>query len=306
MREPAYLLADAHRRWFKQAYKQGLDAMVGPQDIRAIATALRTGDIVSVQKRFPPYNHDDPNSSAAWAAMADKFEAAYKRLFAASAVQQLRKLGARVRLVKATRLDFDMAFDINNPFAVAWIDKKTAKLLTDLSQQSRDNIQALIRQSFTTGMTIDQLTPLIKAQISLTTGEAAAVDRRYQAAMKQGVAADKAVDIAEQYTDKLMDSRAERIARTETIAAEAGGQDDAWREARANGYLSEDTQRVWIASEGACPLCQSIDGKTVGMDEPWIATSPSGRLVSVNLPPLHGNCRCSVGLADPSQPEDES
>lgn len=82
----------------------------------------------------------------------------------------------------------------------------------------------------------------------------------------------------------LADWRAERIARTEVIAAHAHG-------AKA-GYEASGTVRGlrWLDGQAfACPLCRQLHNQVRRLDEPFYV----GRFGD-GLPPRHPNCRCAV------------
>jgi Phage Mu protein F like protein. len=99
---------------------------------------------------------------------------------------------------------------------------------------------------------------------------------------------------AEKYADRLLSSRAEAIARTETIAASNEGQRELWLQAVDQGLLTGTEQREWIASPKSCEACEEMDGETVGLTEEF--QLPDGD--SVIGPPAHPNCTCAVGLSD--------
>lgn len=91
--------------------------------------------------------------------------------------------------------------------------------------------------------------------------------------------------------------RAERIARTESIAASNEGALEAYRQSPLV------TGKEWSANFGACPICQSLDGKIVEIEKNFAdkgATLESGDskfVVSYEHlvhPPLHPNCRCAL------------
>ena len=96
-----------------------------------------------------------------------------------------------------------------------------------------------------------------------------------------------------------MRDRAETIARTETIRALSAGQDELWAQAREDGFLGADAQRVLIAAPDACDICLALDGVAVGLDEPWITDAGD----EVDAPPVHPRCRCSMAIDDPGSPD---
>lgn len=94
------------------------------------------------------------------------------------------------------------------------------------------------------------------------------------------------------------DVRAERIARTETIAASNEAAQEAYRQSPLVVSLE------WSTEADGCVYCQALNGKIVGIDETFARTGESvtgtdGTLLpisyeSIGHPPLHPNCRCSI------------
>jgi len=102
--------------------------------------------------------------------------------------------------------------------------------------------------------------------------------------------------------DGWKDWRAERIARTESIRALELGRIQQWKE---TGVVAG---KIWDANGDACPFCLDMDGKYVELGEPYFTPDGPDQVVefngkeitlqhnymTVDAPPLHPNCRCSV------------
>jgi len=96
--------------------------------------------------------------------------------------------------------------------------------------------------------------------------------------------------------------RAERIARTETLKASNYATNEAYKQ---TGYV---TAQKWYTNPGACPLCDEMDGKTVGLDSSFIDqgatleyTDADGNAKTfvadyetIETPPIHAQCRCTI------------
>lgn len=100
--------------------------------------------------------------------------------------------------------------------------------------------------------------------------------------------------------------RAERIARTETLKASNRATVNAYKQ---TGYV---TGKQWYANPGACPICESVDGKTVSLDTnfanvgqsiSYTETNAEGEEVTkeypvsyedIGTPPLHPQCMCCI------------
>ena len=80
------------------------------------------------------------------------------------------------------------------------------------------------------------------------------------------------------------------------LTASNTGQDALWQEAKKQGAISEDTtRRVWILTmdDRLCELCEPMEDAEAPLSGPFI--SPKTKQEHMR-PPLHVQCRCSVGL----------
>ena len=71
---------------------------------------------------------------------------------------------------------------------------------------------------------------------------------------------------------RLRRQRALTIARTETMRAANMGQQLLWKQAQAQGLIDPTrVVREWIVTrdDRTCPICRPMDGKRVGLDQPW-------------------------------------
>lgn len=94
------------------------------------------------------------------------------------------------------------------------------------------------------------------------------------------------------------DVRAERIARTETLAASNAGAAEAYKQSPLV------VAKEWSAESNACEFCLELDGKIVGLEESFAElgedVSGSGDnsyrvgYETLETPPLHPNCRCAI------------
>lgn len=98
--------------------------------------------------------------------------------------------------------------------------------------------------------------------------------------------------------DTAMTKRAERIARTETIHASESAQLEAMRQ------LPSVVAMEWMVNPDACPFCQALNGKIVGLKETFVDLNGSviaedgstfvADYENIQHPPLHVNCRCTT------------
>jgi HK97 family phage portal protein len=73
-------------------------------------------------------------------------------------------------------------------------------------------------------------------------------------------------------------------------------------------YVAAGFGSVWVASGGACPICQEMDGRSTGPQESFLnegqtvdpgdgKTTPLKVSGSVRHPPLHEGCECDIAAA---------
>lgn len=88
--------------------------------------------------------------------------------------------------------------------------------------------------------------------------------------------------------------RAQMIAETETTFASANGAVEGYRE---SGVVMGMTWKT-VVDERVCPICGSLDGVTVGLDERFYDALPPNLQNRVrrqfDKPPAHPRCRCRV------------
>lgn len=149
------------------------------------------------------------------------------------------------------------AFDRTNPRARDWVDEHVGELIDEMSRSTRERVKDLV------GRTVD--------------GE---FDTH---------------DLADRITELIGDeSRAETIARTETMAASNGGQREAWAQAVDDGLLNGDEEEEWITTPDdiTCEICQPMDGVKKPLGGQF---NVGGELI--DGPPAHPRCRCTTALA---------
>lgn len=104
-------------------------------------------------------------------------------------------------------------------------------------------------------------------------------------------------DRIEEQLDRWQESRAEQVARKESVFA-----GNAF--AKAFYVLAGVTALRWVATGDSCPYCRHLDGKVVGIQkfflsagtsfEPDGADRPLKPGSNIGHPPVHDGCDCSV------------
>lgn len=187
---------------------------------------------------------------------------------------------------------------VTSPVMVEAARTLTANLVTRVDRESREAIRHILEQAFMEGMAPRDAAPLIRKVIGLNRGQAAAVLGRRRAGMPEQRLAG--------FADRMLRQRAMTIARTETIRAANRGQQETWAQmARAHLIDTSRLRQEWITTpdDRLCDLCAPMDGKTVSLGSQFESTErgvlPSERQAfageTVDCPPLHPNCRCTLG-----------
>jgi hypothetical protein len=130
---------------------------------------------------------------------------------------------------KSMPKSMDISFDETNPEAVAWARNRAAELVErNIIPDSKDAIRAIITRSFEEGITPASSARLIREHIGILPRHADAVETYRQMLIDAGRTEDDAAGLAARYAQKLVNYRANNIARTETINASSAGQDALW------------------------------------------------------------------------------
>lgn len=163
------------------------------------------------------------------------------------------------------------------------------------------------------GSTFDSNTDAIRRYFETRSQKASSAindetDKQLKASLAEGIANGESIqdliDRVEQVFGAAAGYRAERIARTETIAASTYASISAWDQ---SGVVDA---KEWFTAqdERVCLFCNSMDGQIVSLDTDYFKQGDSldledgeGRpqrikfdFSAIDGPPLHANCRCTL------------
>jgi uncharacterized protein with gpF-like domain len=196
----------------------------------------------------------------------------------------------------------EMAWDILNPLALAWIRDESSRLITNISQETKQAIRETIARGFQEGYGIEKMADPIrdildkaKQNFGLNSRQAAAFDRYRNDLIKRGLPDNKIASLMETYHRRLIKERAELIARTETIKAANEGYRQKIEQAVSEDLIDPLVWEMrWIVTqdEKKCEKCQSMRGKR----RPISGVYGEGEYAGTDGPPGHPNCRCAEGL----------
>jgi len=184
--------------------------------------------------------------------------------------------------------------------AQEYIKQRGAELITLLSNEQRDAIQAMVAQAANyEAMTADRLSRIIRPTIGLTARQSQANLRYWHTMWLAGVESGMSPRAAETRADRLAATYAARqhryramsIARTELATAYNQGAYGATIAAQEQGFLGDVVKR-WLtaADERVCPICAPLDETVVNLNSVFRNGS--------FLPPAHPQCRCAVAFEE--------
>ena len=289
----AYRIAAENEPSFVRAYNRLARNMLDDDAMARLRKALRRVDsadrIGTAVDELEFFNPAAP--SGAWGRALSDFERVYERTVEASgkaaASRGIEIRGLERQPVRKARIQY--SFDLDNPWSIPWIQTHSAQLIDEVSDKVKKNVRRILEEGFSDGLTIDQMANRVKTHVFLLERESVAVDRRRALLISEGSPFQRAIVLSDRYAKQLLNQRAKRIARTETITAEARGLQDSWLQARTDGLLVEGVEREWIASPQSprtCKICLDLDDKKAPLDEPFKSTF----LGTVMLPPAHVMC----------------
>lgn len=149
-----------------------------------------------------------------------------------------------------------------------------AKTLQDLHQRTYGNLKGIT----------DDIAPVVREEV--TTG------------FSQGFGPNKIADRVVKEVETIQRSRAETLARTETIHAHAQGSIRNFERAGVNVV----NHAFWDAADDGrtCPFCERLDGVALTLDEVksgavrWAINENRQAQIWRLAPPAHPNCRCNL------------
>jgi hypothetical protein len=196
-------------------------------------------------------------------------------------------------LLKAAEGHLNYAFNVANPEVPRWAERHAGRLIVEIGKGTRDSIRALITRAVREGqhpyVTARAIRPLIGLHERWAT---AVLNYRYGLEAQSGVQLERVESLTGRYYSRLLNTRAETIARTETLGAQNAGKLEAWSQAFSGGLFGPDEPtKQWVAAPDAEPICAELDGTEVALSD--VFTSELG---DVEAPPLHPNCRCTMAV----------
>lgn len=202
-----------------------------------------------------------------------------------------KAMGGSARLSGKSVSNVQAVFNVTNPDVVAVARTMSIDLSTNLTKTARDNIRKVIQDAVEGNITRYEASKKIRQYVGILPTHADAVDRYLDTMLQDGVKLSVARQRADKYAKRLLNYRADTIARTEIANAVGKGQTQMWKQMRTEGYLSPDAVRSWVTAldERVCPVCGPMNGVVADIDGYWDTDKGSVEYPSA----VHPNCRCT-------------
>jgi len=162
---------------------------------------------------------------------------------------------------KIIKQEAEPRFDILGIPAVKWAEKHTAKLVTEVIEETKQAIRQEVKAGIDYGKSIQKIAKELRPIVGLTSRQAGAVAKYRILLEEQALPQQKIASLVERYANRLHKFRTQMIARTETASALSEG--------TLQGFEQIGIKRVrGVADEEACEYClENIDGKVYTIDE---------------------------------------
>lgn len=176
-------------------------------------------------------------------------------------------------------------FDITNPLSIRQALDHSNQLVTEIGESTREGLRKAIAEAIQEGRPPLQAARDIRNSVGLRSDQLERL-ANMRAKGAQGTEIARA-------RERMLQERTLLIARTETLWSANEGQRALWEQGRQAGIIPASAQREFITTpdDRLCAICEPLDGKLYGIEQ-QITTE----LGSVDSPPIHPNCRCTMSL----------
>ena len=196
----------------------------------------------------------------------------------------------------------DFVFNDSDRNVKDWIRLHTAEFITNIGEDTRAAIKAILAHGQNEGWTAQHMAQAIRPCIGLTRPDAIA-NARYQQRVYENLlkntspenATRQAHEAALRYGAKQHQTRAEMIANTELAFAYNRGYHEGVRQAMAQGLIGA-CEKVWTTagSRRVCDKCLALNGQRIGFNESFNISGKELYRGMHQIPPAHPRCRCVI------------
>jgi hypothetical protein len=230
---PLSILAKKLKPRLRARFEAALQALQGNVNLNAVAQAVQHGHMSKALDNV--LRAVDPTLQVAALAVREAVLAGADAE-AATIMAHVGKLHTTVP---------ESAFTVVNHDAVEAATKaQTAQLVREVGGETKDAIRSIVKRSVSGDLTAEEAARLIRAEVGLTTRQAAAVDRYLLNLLHGGTPGSRAMNAAERYARKLLRQRSESIAVTEVGRATESGARTSRLSARRKGPARQARARA--------------------------------------------------------------
>jgi SPP1 gp7 family putative phage head morphogenesis protein len=178
------------------------------------------------------------------------------------------------------------SFKMPNPQAEQWLLTFAAEEVRSITKTDRLLIRDILASGQKSGESIKATARRIKDTIGLTPNQAKSYNNYVNKLKASGVQEAQINKLGIKYRSKLLKTRAETIAITESHTATSRAWSDSVKDAVKDGTITDaEFNYVWWTApdERRCPICGALHNYKTSVTKPeW----PQGE------PPVHPRCRC--------------
>lgn len=182
------------------------------------------------------------------------------------------------------------------PGVIDWLKDHVGFLIVEMEDDQREKVRSIIEQGFLHNRHPLQIAKTVKGSIGLNSRLAKAVDNRFYKLMADpNISVERALELTEQYRQKLLNYRSKMIARTEAMDAINTGRQEMWMQLQDAGALDLDQEKEWLTAGDnrvSKKICVPMNHQRQLIDQPF--TTGDGR--EIMQPTAHPQCRCTVAL----------
>lgn len=269
--------------------KRGIETFRDNVSPSAIERAIKSGTMDAIAKAVP------------WDTLPDSLDKGFAKVVKAG---RQSAIGAAQELPGQGPAPVQLVLDRAGPKLESYTVTRKGIIRQATEDGTHEAVRREVHLARTRHMTPSELANNVRQVIGLNARQAVAISN-YRGSLGQdirdpetGKLTRKAVPVREREAmvqaqiDRMLDVRADNIARTELAFATNAAQAEAWRAAQDAELLPEGAGRKWLVDGNPCAeLCVPMHGVVVGLDEPWVL--PDGREVDVPQE-AHTNCQCTA------------
>ena len=276
--------ADKHAPSVQVALIRTLKGLRSSVDTKAIADLIKSG----------AFRNIDTQSGIDWKKFKKVFGAEVAKAYHYALTVAADEASHYTRGILREHLGHEptLQFNAENPRVLKWIKKNSAKLVVEVSEETKKGIrQVLLNAPPEKRADPNRIAREVKQLVGLTSRQAQAVQNYRDMLEEKGYIPDEVMELCEKYYTKQLNYRGENITRTELIRAANEGQLEVWNQAADEGLFKKDeAYKLWIVTpdDRLCDFCAPLDGEKVGFEDDFEG--------GVSVPPLHPQCRCACIL----------